>query len=319
MKKICLIGAGNWGKNYLPILYKRKSLFGIVESNLDTVNSLKIKYPQTKFYHDINKVSLEEYDGYIIATPANTHFEIAKKILNAKKSVLVEKPMTSSYEDSKILYELSIEKKTNLMVGHVLLFHPAFIKIKELITNGKLGDLQYIYSNRLNLGKIRNHENVFWSFAPHDIALFQFIINKNPKKILSDGISHLQSGIHDSTITLIKYPNKIMGHIFVSWLHPFKEHRFVVVGNKGMISFEDSKDKKPLLFYDKSIEWKGDIPIPKDGKTTEIKYDQTKPLDNQVDYFLNHLYKNKITKSDAKSGLKVMEILHKSTYQLNKD
>ena len=156
------------------------------------------------------------------------------------------------------------------MVGHLLLFHPAFTKIKQFLDDGYLGKLQYIYSNRLNLGTIRSDENVFWSFAPHDISLFQYFFQNNPIEVVSRGIDILQHGIHDSTITSLKYPNNTMGHIFVSWLHPFKEHRFVIVGSKGMIHFEDSLSNKPLLFYDKSVMFKGDIPIAEIGPTKQI-------------------------------------------------
>ena len=319
MDKICLVGAGNWGQNYIPILFKRNVLSAIVEKDINIIKRLKSNFPKVEFYNNFSKVPLEKYNGYIVATPANTHYKITKEIIKHNKHVLIEKPMTISLSESKEIYDLSLEKNVNVMVGHVLLFHPAFIKIKQLINEGIIGKIQYLYSNRLNLGKIRTHENVFWSFAPHDIALFQYFINNAPKEINSEGICHVQSGIHDTTITTIKYPNNIMGHIFVSWLHPFKEHRFVVVGSKGMISFEDSNKKKPLLFYDKTISWKNNIPIPKNGEITKIKYDSSMPLDNQVDYFINHLDGKKIKISNAKHGLEVMEILSKSTEKLNRD
>ena len=137
------------------------------------------------------------------------------------------------------------------MVGHVLLFHPAIQKIKALIQKGKIGKLQYIYSNRLNLGQVRTEENVFWSLAPHDISIFQFITNSYPQTIKASGVSFLQEGIYDSTITQFKYNNNIEGHIFVSWLHPFKEHRLVVIGSEAMISFDDSSESAPLKLYSK--------------------------------------------------------------------
>ena len=130
----------------------------------------------------------------------------------------------------------------------------------------------------MNLGTIRSDENVFWSFAPHDIALFQYFFQNNPTEVVSRGIDILQPGIHDSTITSLKYPNNTMGHIFVSWLHPFKEHRFVIVGSKGMIHFEDSLSNKPLLFYDKKVTIDGDIPITDIGSTKQIDYNQNVKL-----------------------------------------
>ena len=134
-------------------------------------------------------------------------------------------------------------------MGHLLLFHPAILKMKAMIEDGIIGDIQYMYSNRLNLGVVRKEENVFWSFAPHDIALFQWLTDSYPININTQGMDILQNGIHDTTITTLEYPNKLMTHIYVSWLHPFKEHRIVIIGSKGMISFEDSIAGKPLIFY----------------------------------------------------------------------
>ena len=143
------------------------------------------------------------------------------------------------------------------MVGHVLLFTPAVKKIKEMLDKGEIGELQYLYSNRLNLGKVRTEENVFWSFAPHDIAIFQYLTDSFPK-INANGSTFLQKGIPDSTMTQLEYENGVKGHIFVSWLHPFKEHRLVVIGSEAMISFEDSLDEKPLKLYSKKINLKSE-------------------------------------------------------------
>ena len=162
------------------------------------------------------------FDGYVVSTPPKTHYDISRRIIEKGKPLLIEKPITLNLEDSIKLNDLAKEKNVNLMVGHLLLFHPAFIKIKELILNGDLGNIQYIYSNRLNLGSFRNDENVLWSFAPHDISLFNYFFNENPQEISSSGIDILQKGIHDTSITSFKYSSGKMGHIFVSWLHPFQ-------------------------------------------------------------------------------------------------
>jgi len=202
------------------------------------------------------------------------------------------------------------------MVGHVLLFHPAFQKIKQLIDDGTLGDLQYIYSNRLNLGTIRTVENVFWSFAPHDVALFQWLIGSYPEMVNSSGMDILQNGIHDTTVTILEYPCKLMGHIYVSWLHPFKEHRFVVVGSKGMIRFEDTMEGKPLVYYDKSVQWDNGKPVPSSGSTWHIEYDDGMPLNIELEYFIDHLNGKPIKKSNGEHAIEVMKILEKATDSL---
>ena len=178
-----------------------------------------------------------------------------------------------------------------------------------MLIDGILGDLQYIYSNRLNLGTIRTEENVFWSFAPHDIALFQHMIEKKPVRIRSTGSAILQKGIHDTTITTLEYPENVMGHIFVSWLHPFKEHRFVVVGSEGMIRFDDSKEGKPLVLYDKGVDWREGIPLPRNGPTKFVEYELKMPLTEELKYFINHLDGTPLELCNAASAVEVMEIL----------
>ena len=199
------------------------------------------------------------------------------------------------------------------MVGHLLLFHPAFIKIKELILNGDLGDIQYIYSNRLNLGSFRNDENVLWSFAPHDISLFNYFFNENPQEISSSGIDILQKGIHDTSITSFKYSSGKMGHIFVSWL--ISKHRFVV-GSKGMIHFEDAGNKKPLIFYDKSVDLNSDIPRSKLGESREIEYGNELPLHEQLKYFISRIDDGEIEIANGEHAVEVMRVLDSATKSL---
>ena len=318
-KKICVIGAGRWGKNHVRTLQELGVLGGIVESDQSRLDSFQTQYPDAKLFTKIDDALQEDFDGFTVATPVETHFEIAKMIIENNHHVLVEKPITLNTADAIILNELSKENSVNLMVGHVLLFHPAFRKIKNMLQNGIIGDLQYIYSNRLNLGTIRTEENVFWSLAPHDISLFQLLTESFPEKITCRGTDILQDGIHDSTITTLEYPGNVMGHIFVSWLHPFKEHRFVVVGSKGMIRFEDSEKEKPLIFYDKGVDWQAGKPIPRNGPTNVIQYDDMMPLTVELKYFVDHLDGNTIETANSQGAIEVMKILEKATQDLLKN
>ena len=186
-RNICVVGAGYWGKNHIRTLNRLDALKGIVDLDNHTLSRYSGKYPDVNVHLSIEDALLEDYNGFIVATPANTHFDIAKVIINNQKHLLIEKPMTLSVEEARELVVLSEQKEITAMVGHVLLFHPAVNKIKELIENGEIGDLQYIYSNRLNLGKVRTEENVFWSLAPHDIAIFQYLTDSIPKKINANG------------------------------------------------------------------------------------------------------------------------------------
>jgi len=318
-KKVCVVGAGNWGKNHIRTLNELGALGGIVDANEDLLNQFSKQNPGINVFSELNvALSQSEFTGFTVATPAESHYIVAKTIIEAKKHILIEKPLTLNIDDAENLVKLAADNNVNLMVGHVLLFHPAITKIKELITDGKIGKLQYVYSNRLNLGQVRTEENVFWSLAPHDISIFQYFIEDFPTQMTAHGSTFLQKGIHDSTLTILEYPNNINGHIFVSWLHPFKEHRLVVVGSEGMISFEDSAKDKPLKYYNKKFELNGKVPEKMDGEVELINYDSKMPLTEELRYFVNHLDGTKPEKANGKHALDVMKILVDVSEQLEK-
>jgi len=315
-KKICVVGAGRWGMNHIRTLDKLGALGGIVEVGENRHMDLKEQWPEIPVYQRTKETLEADFDGYTIVTPAPFHYEIAKLLIVNKKHVLVEKPITLKSVQARNLKILAEENNVNLMVGHVLLFHPAVQKIKELINTGKIGALQYMYSNRLNLGTIRTEENVFWSFAPHDISIFQYLTDSYPQKITSTGGAFLQRDIHDTTMTILEYPDNVMGHIFVSWLHPFKEHRLVIIGSKGMLRFEDSVEGKPLVFYDKGFEWNVGEPVKRDGPTEQIEYENKMPLTEEMKYFIEHLDGASPIIAGSQNAVEVIEILEKATESL---
>ena len=239
-KKVCVVGAGNWGKNHIKTLHEIGALGGVVDIDESRLLAVSDQYDRASVYQNVEDALERSFDGYIVSTPAATHFDITKKVIENRHHVLVEKPLALNVEDAEKLRTLADEYGVNLMAGHLLLFHPAIVAIKKLIIDGAIGDLQYLYSNRLNLGVVRTEENILWSFAPHDISIFQHIINDFPVDIVSRGGAFLRSNIHDTTMTILRYHNNIVAHVFVSWLHPFKEHRLVIIGSDGMITFEDS-------------------------------------------------------------------------------
>ena len=314
--KICVIGAGRWGINHINTLFEIGALGGVVDINLDKINNIKKTLPEIKCFNTIKNSLKQNFDGFIIATPPNTHFEIAKTILKNKKPVLVEKPLSLSYNEGKKIKILCDKLNGKLMVGHLLLFHPAIKKMKTMIDNKVIGDIQYIYSNRLNLGTVRREENVFWSFAPHDISLFQYFNNSFPSEIISEGGAFLQKNIHDTTVSYLKYPNGVQGHIYVSWLHPFKEHRLVIIGSKGSLHFEDYPEKK-LFLYEKSINSKSDQFLLTSKPPQLIKFNQSKPLINELKYFIDVIKGKKIKKATIQEGLDVIKILEIASNSLN--
>ena len=188
--------------------------------------------------------------------------------------------------------------------------------MRELILEGKLGKLQYIYSNRLNLGTVRTEENILWSFAPHDISIFQWLIGASPISVESRGGIFLQPKIHDTTMTLLRYPENVVAHIFLSWLHPYKEHRLMVVGSKGMLSFDDSSSDKHLLFYEKGIDWIQGEPQKRDGPTEGVEYERKMPLTEELRYFCEHLDGAAVKIASGESAVEVLEILENATEDL---
>lgn len=315
-KKVCVVGAGRWGTNHIKTLNGLGVLGGIVESRDDRRDELQELFPDVPLFNTVTDVPLDDFDGFTVATPAETHVDVGSYLLENGKHVLIEKPIALNTKDALHLKQLADKNEVNLMVGHVLLFHPAIIKIKELIESGKIGKLQYIYSNRVNLGTVRTEENILWSFAPHDISIFEYFIGANPVEVVSRGGAFLTPGIHDTTMTTLTYPDNVVGHIFVSWLHPFKEHRMVIIGSGGMISFEDSSQEKDILFYEKGIDWIQGEPITRDGPTEVIPYEKGFPLTNELQYFLDHLDGSKIEIADGQNAYDVLDVLEKATISL---
>jgi predicted dehydrogenase len=307
MKKICVIGGGRWGQNHIKTLYDMGNLAGIVESNSGRLAELTNRYP-VKGFSDLADAIADPFDGFVVATPAETHYEVGKALLGAGKNVLIEKPMTLSAETSKELIEISKRTGARLMVGHVLLFHPAIRKIKEEIDNGKVGDLYYVYSTRLNLGTVRTEENVFWSFAPHDISVLDYLIGKQAIKVEAKGAKFLQDKIFDTTLTQMEYPGNVHAHIFVSWLHPFKEQRLVVIGSKGMLSFDDSSKDKEIHYYDKRIDFVDGFPVKMEKADEVISYEKGMALTEELKYFVEHL-DGSIAIAGGQSGYEVVRVL----------
>ena len=306
--KICVIGAGGWGKNHINTLNKLNALYGIVDSNKGLLESYTDINKDCKLFSSLEETFSESFDGYVIATPAETHYSIANQLLNEVKNLLVEKPVCLKYSEAKKLYNMALEKKCFIMGGHLLLFHPAFIKMNELVKSNKIGKILYLYSNRLNFGKVRNHENAMWSLAPHDISLLLFFVNTLPKKISYNGFKLLGRDIEDSSISSFNFPDDIGAHIFVSWLHPFKEHRFVIVGDKGMLSYEDSSKKKEILFYDKVVNHDQLMSLSDKG-STKIDYETDFPLNAQLEFFIKSLYEKSTDLNNFKLSMDVVNIL----------
>lgn len=317
--QLAVVGCGRWGINHVRTAFQLlgNDLRYVFDANPTAVNRVQQISPSIPFTTDPQViVNSPDINGVIIATPAETHFSLAKIFLESGKHVLVEKPITLHSSEAEELISIAAANNRQLMVGHVLLYHPAILKLKELYKKEKIGTLQYIYSNRLNLGAIRSEENILWSFAPHDISIIQFLTESNPIEISSHGAHFVQNGIEDTTVTYLKYPNNVHAHIFVSWLHPFKEQRLVVIGEEGMMVFEDSLAKDKLKFYPKGFK-KTDSGLEKfEGEFESIEFGNAQPLSEEHKHFYNCILNNRQPLTDGKHALEVLKILEQASERL---
>jgi len=317
MHKIAVVGGGKWGLNHIRTLNSLKVLGAIVETDPKRREQLESQFPDVPVYdcltHILNDPGII---GATVATPAETHYETAKRLLLAGKHAMVEKPITLFSAQAIELNKIASERKLVLMVGHLLLFHPAIRKIKQFIDDGTLGTVQYIYSNRVNLGTIRKEENILWSFAPHDIAVISYLVGDNPISVDAKGGMFLQPGIHDVTVTHLTYPKNIIAHIHVSWLHPFKEQRLVVIGDKNMVVFEDSRPTDKLVLYPKGIDWVNGNPVQRDGKAYVVDYEPIQPLSAELEEFIRCIETGDKPVNDGINGLRVLEVLEKAQEKL---
>ena len=316
---LAIVGFGKWGYNHVNTAAKLLDHSAITVCDTDEAGRDKLKKisDDINFTTDLSEVIADEsINAVIIATPAETHFEIAKKMMEAGKNVLVEKPITLISGEAEELLKIANDKGVILMVGHVLLYHPAVLKIKEMLEEGKLGKLQYIYSNRLNLGTIRSEENILWSFAPHDISVIQFLTDNNPTEVFARGASFLQHQIEDTTLTFMKYPDNVSAHIFVSWLHPFKEQRLVVIGDKGMVVFEDSLPAEKLKYYKKGFQRVEGVLEKFDHDYEVIEFDNKMPLEEEQKHFFECVADGKQPLTDGQHAIEVLKILEESEKSL---
>ena len=307
--KICVIGAGPWGKNHIRTLNDMGYLHGIVDANKKQLDKIEGLNNECLLFTDIEQTFDHNFDGYIIATPVNSHYNIAKKLLEEAKNILIEKPITMELDHANEILLLAKKNNVFAMGGHLLLYHPAFIKMKELVDKGVIGKIKYIYSNRLNFGKIRTVENVLWSLAPHDISLFLLFANSESFSTKYIGNSIVSTNNDDSSLSSFSFDNGIQGHIFVNWLHPFKEHRFVIIGEKGMLVFEDSSEDQKIIFYKKDVLIEKDHISMNDKGIEKIDFPNEMALDSQLKYFIKSIKENSSDLSNLKLSINVVKAL----------
>ena len=307
-KHIAVVGAGYWGKNLVRNFAQLNALHTVCEANTELHTQLQHTAHGAEFVTSFEQVLQNpEIEGVVIATPAITHARLTAQALKAGKDVFCEKPLALSYNEARQLHELAQEHERMLMVGHILEYHPAILRLRELIAQEELGAIRYIYSNRLNLGKVRQEENILWSFAPHDIAVILRLIGDLPFQVMASGGAYIQPNIADITMTQLSFDNGVSAHIFVSWLNPFKEQKLVVVGAKKMAVFDDVA--KSLILYDQRVDLEAGQPVPVKGEGQPVAFGEQEPLRAECQAFLDAISSRQPPLTDSKSGMRVLRVL----------
>lgn len=321
--KLGLIGGGYWGQNLIREFNAIGILHTICEINSQIIKKYQIQYPNIQITTDWNNIlKNQNINAVCISLPAEMHYKFAKEALEHDKDVYIEKPITLSLSEAQDLIDLSIAKNKILMVGHLLHYHAGISKIKEIIKSGEIGRIKNIISNRLNLGKFRTSENVLWSFAPHDISVILSLCNdKLPDTINCQGQATLTQGIHDITNTTFKYEKEnIYVNINVNWLNPYKEQKLVIIGEKGMIEFDDVKPQDKLLLYKDYLQWSKTLPAspePIKNQPLSIEYDNSlSPLTRECLHFVECCQKRQRPITNGQEGLQVLQVLEMAQLSL---
>jgi UDP-2-acetamido-3-amino-2,3-dideoxy-glucuronate N-acetyltransferase len=307
--KIAVIGAGYWGKNLVRNFHQLGALEWVCDEKAATLAEVEAKYG-VKTTNDLETVLADPaIDAVVIAVPASQHYEVAKRCLLRDKDVYVEKPLALHAKEGEELVKLAAQRNRILMVGHILEYHPAVLELKRLIQAGELGRIQYIYSSRLNLGKLRTEENILWSFAPHDISAILFLLGETPTTVSSHGGSYLNGGIMDTTLTNCEFKSGVKAHIFVSWLHPFKEQKFAIVGDKKMAVFDDMETERKLVLYSHRINWVDRVPVAEKATGELVALPKEEPLRRECEHFLECVGTRQAPRTSGERALHVLEVL----------
>ena len=309
---IVQIGCGYWGTNLAKTFNRLGSLSHLCDENIKLAKKLAIEInPNLEIIDPKALESLDEVDAASIATPANTHFEIARTCLKKGWHVYIEKPITLVASEAEELINCAKESNLKIQAGHLLLYHPAVERMHELIANNKIGDIRYIYSNRISYGKIRTFENVAWSFMPHDISLILYFAQSELNSMDFKASSVFSPNNLDTAHLWLNFSNGIRSHIFASWCNPFKEHKLVIIGQTGSLIFEDSVEKNKLTYIDYKIDLdEHDMPLLSDLSIREnLNIKSERPLDNACKDFIDSCKSDKEPLASVENALEVVRIL----------
>jgi len=316
MIKIGQIGLGDWGKNMFRVFNSHSQCQVVIGCDQDStiVNRFRENYPTVKFTSNWLELLEEELDAIIIASPPAKHYEMAKAALEKGRHVLVTKPLTLVSQESKELVQMARENTSILMVGHIMVYHPALQLLKQCIDGDELGKVYYFYSTRVNLGKVRSVESALWSYACHDISMIVHLTSEKPLKVSATGAAYLQPNIEDVSFLTIYFTNGVLANIHSSWLDPHKMRKLTIVGEKKMVVFDDTQPAEKIRIYDKGVDLMeydtfGEYLSLRSGDIFVPKIDPVEPLKNECTHFLKCIQNGTKPLTDGSSGYEVVKIL----------
>jgi len=314
--KLAVIGCGYWGKNLVRVFHQLGALATVCDVRKEILDGVRSEYGVSVTPEISGVLEGPHIGGVVIAAPAAQHYELAKRALQRDKDVYVEKPLALTVEQGRELVDLAGKRQRILMVGHILEYHPAIRELKRLLRAGELGKLLYVYSSRLNMGKLRTEENILWSFAPHDVAVILSLLGEFPESVTAQGGCFLHPQIADTTLSSFQFRSGAMAHIFVSWLHPFKEQKLCLVGDRSMAVFDDVEAEHKLVLYPHHVNWVNRLPVAKKEQGVPIPLPALEPLQEECRHFLDCIRDRKVPLTDGESGLRVLRVLEASEQSL---
>lgn len=308
--RIAVIGAGPWGKNHVRNFHTLGVLASVCDSSAATLSAIAKTYA-VQTTPDVRALAEDQaIDAVVVATPAATHGALVREFLQAGKHVFVEKPLCLDTAEARDLARLARDRGKVLMVGHLLQYHPAFRALMDAVAAGAIGKLRYIYSNRASLGRIRTEESALWSFAPHDVSMILALAGRMPERVVATGANYVTDGVADTTLSHLTFSDDLQAHIFVSWLHPYKDHRTVVIGSQGMIVFNDvGEGAQKLLLYPHALAKRDGIPVVTKAEAKPIPYGSEEPLSLECAHFLDCVTTGARPITDADEGVRVLAVL----------
>ena len=311
-----VVGCGYWGRNLVRNFHELGALSAVCDVSEANLVEMQRHYGVATVTSFASLLSKSEIQAVVIAAPAAKHYDLAKEALLAGKDVFVEKPLALHVDEGAELVELARENSRILMVGHLLHYHPAITSLRKMIRDGELGRIEYISSSRLNLGKLRTEEDILWSFAPHDISAILHLLDENPVGASAQGASYLNHPISDVTLTILDFNSGVKAHVFVSWLHPFKEQKLVIVGDRKMAVFDDANTSNKLVVYPHRIDWLNRVPVARRAEGQAIELEKVEPLRVECLHFLECVRDRAQPQTDGENGLRVLRVLHAASQSI---